>query len=78
MPDKPPSDRGPSTFRLARLRALRLRAGLSEDLLGDRAHLEARTIRNLEAGLLMAGPETMAKLAAALGVEPGALIGDGA
>jgi transcriptional regulator with XRE-family HTH domain len=52
----------------------RRRAGLSQDELGFRADLHRTEVSQLERGLRLARIDTLAKLAGALGVEPGELM----
>ena len=62
-----------------RLRTLRTRKGLSQAELARRAGIHARTIRRMEREPERCGKtreETVARLAGALGVEPGVLTGD--
>lgn len=59
------------------LRRLRLKQALSQKELGRAANLTAETVCRLEAGYA-AYPSTVRKLASALGVAPGALMGEAA
>jgi transcriptional regulator with XRE-family HTH domain/tetratricopeptide (TPR) repeat protein len=56
-----------------RLRALRLRAGLSQEDLAARAGVALKTIGNIEAGRTTPRPSTLRALADALGVDFGAV-----
>jgi predicted transcriptional regulator len=58
---------------LTNLRALRERAGLSQDELGSRASISQSKVSRIERGYLQANLEERARLASALGVETDAL-----
>jgi transcriptional regulator with XRE-family HTH domain len=62
--------------RLGRLAAIRKSRYLSQRMLAQRSGVSRPTIARLEGGREEARYETMWKLAAALGVEPGELVGD--
>lgn len=55
---------------LTNLRALRLRASLSQRDLGERAGISGQQVLRLEKGQAVAWPSTARNLAAALGVHP--------
>lgn len=57
----------------ARLRRLRTRAGLTQEELAARSQLSRQTISYLERATQQPTPETLARLAGALNVEPAAL-----
>jgi len=61
---------------LARLRDLRIRAGLTQTELGERARVSRSTIIRLEAGDPNVRPTTLRRLARALRRQPQELIGD--
>lgn len=60
--------------KLTRLRALRERKVLTQQELADKAGITRATLSRLEAGAENPYPSTIRKLAAALGVEPQALM----
>ena len=60
---------------LPRLRELRRSRGLSQKELGELARVASGTVYRLENGLRGAYPGTVRKLATALGVTPGDLVG---
>lgn len=60
--------------KLARLREHRERAFLSLQELADKADLTKQAVLRLEQGKTSAQPRTVRRLAAALGVEPAALL----
>jgi len=62
--------------KLGRLREIRESKYLSQRMLAERSGVSRPTIARLEAGGEEARYNTMHKLAAALGVEPGELVGD--
>jgi len=61
---------------LARLRDLRVRAGLTQAELADRARVSRSTVIRLEAGDPNVRPTTLRRLARALRRRPEELIGD--
>jgi transcriptional regulator with XRE-family HTH domain len=58
------------------LRRLRTASVLSQSDLADKSGVSKLTITRAEAGKVMPHPRTIRKLAAALGVEPAALVKD--
>lgn len=62
---------------LLNLRTLRQGSGLSQRELGDRAGVSPGTVYRLENGLRGAYPQTMKKLASALGTPPEDLVREG-
>lgn len=60
-------------LKVERLREYRERAVLSQDELAEKAGLSRQTVARIEAGK-PAMPKNIRKLAAALGVEPAALL----
>jgi len=59
-----------------RIRAARVRAGLSQEMLARRADLSNQTISNMERGESKATVETLQALAPILGTTVGALLGE--
>jgi len=59
-----------------RIRASRIRAGLSQEALARRADLSNQTISNMERGESNATVETLQALALVLGTTVGALLGE--
>lgn len=57
-----------------RIRALREALELSQDQLAERAGLSRTQVSNLERGVHEPGSQTIRRLAAALGVQPGDLL----
>ena len=68
-------ERGQAVF-LRNLRAVRVKRFVTQDELSERAGVGVVTISRLESGLQEARISTVRKLAAALGVEPGELVGE--
>jgi len=62
--------------KLGRLRELRDRAMLSQEELAGRARISRATVADLETGKRGAQAATGRKLAEALGVSPGELVGE--
>lgn len=60
----------PLPLDLTRLKALRLRAALSQRMLADKADVNEATYRAIELGQRRARPSTVTKIAKALGVKP--------
>ena len=58
----------------ANVRRLRLRRGLSQAQLAERADLELRQLQRIEQAVTNFGVVTLVRLAEALGVRPGALL----
>ncbi len=59
-----------------RLKGLRLERGLSQEQLADLAHLDRTYVSSCEAGRRNATIRTIARFAAALEVDPAALVSD--
>jgi len=62
-------------MRVPQLRALRHRVFLTQGELAEKSGVSEPSIRRLEAGTSGASFKTIRKLATALGVEPGELVG---
>lgn len=58
---------------IGRLRAARLKAGMTQTVLATRAGMAVPFLNNIEAGRLGLSPVSMLKFADAMGIEPGDL-----
>lgn len=66
--------RPPAVVKLTRLKVIRERKALTQEELAQRAGVSRITVARLETGVDEPRPSTTRKLAAALGVEPEALM----
>lgn len=75
MPWPPPSVRaGPARTLGERVRAQRLRLGLSQERLGERAGMSGRNIGDIERGVRNVTLYNLVRIAKALEVDPGLLV----